>query len=64
MKLQSHQSESKKSEEKTAAQKSTSVTATTEQMPSTGPEEFLPLALVAGTLVMYLSSAVLAKREA
>lgn len=33
-------------------------------MPSTGPEDFLPIALMAGMLITYLSSAVLTKREA
>lgn len=33
-------------------------------MPNTGPEDFLPIALMAGMLATYLTSAVLAKREA
>ena len=37
---------------------------TNDKMPSTGPEEFLPLALIAGALVAYLSSRAMAKREA
>ena len=32
-----------------------------EDMPSTGPEQFLPIALTAGTLVTYLGSLKLAK---
>ena len=34
-----------------------------DNMPNTGPEEFLPIALVAGMLVTYLSSRVMVKRS-
>ena len=35
-----------------------------DDIPSTGPEDALPVALLLGTLVAYLSSSALAKREA
>ena len=42
---------------------STTVT-TTSDMPTTGPEEILPLAIVLGMGAMYASSAVIAKKNA
>ncbi|MBR2588740.1 hypothetical protein IKE84_00090 [Candidatus Saccharibacteria bacterium] len=45
--------------------KKQSTTATAkETVPETGPEELLPVALVAGTAAAYISSRKLAKREA
>ena len=62
--------EEKKTSSTTSTNESTTVvtpaqTTTTEtnkdDIPSTGPEEFLPVALTAGTFVTYLSSRKLAK---
>lgn len=44
--------------------KTTNAAATSADMPNTGPEDVLPIALILGALVTYLSSRALAKREA
>jgi len=44
--------------------KTTNTAATSADMPNTGPEDVLPIALILGALVTYLSSRALAKREA
>ncbi len=46
------------------AKASSTTTERSNNMPTTGPEEYLPIALMAGMLVAYLSSRVLAKRSA
>lgn len=39
------------------------ITNTNEEMPTTGPEEILPIAVLAGMIVTYSYSAILAKRN-
>jgi len=42
---------------------SVEVVDTSDKMPTTGPEDVLPIALVLGALTMFVSSSALAKRE-
>jgi uncharacterized membrane protein len=42
----------------------TKTTTAKSDLPDTGPEEILPIALMAGALVAYVGSSVLAKRDA
>ena len=41
-----------------------STAASATSLPATGPEDYLPLILIAGVLATYISSAVMLKREA
>lgn len=49
---------------KTETASAAATSAAAASLPATGPEDYLPLILIAGVLATYISSAVMLKREA